>query len=261
MFGIVPRPLWERRILPDDSNRIRLRARGLLLEGDGRVILIDNGVGDKQDDKLNRIFGVEFATGTLTDSLSRSGFSRSDVTDLILTHLHFDHCGGTTVRRGEDVEVAFPNATIHVQQGHWTSARAPGPRERASFLSENLDPIAESGQLRLVSGETELMAGIEVRVVSGHTDSMQVVRIFDEDRSLVYVADLLPTIHHASPAWNMAYDLRPLETMDEKAGLLGEACRSGWDLFFEHDPDVEVASVVDGDRGPEVAGMRPLTEL
>jgi glyoxylase-like metal-dependent hydrolase (beta-lactamase superfamily II) len=261
MFGIVPRPLWEKRIAPDARNRIRLRARCLLAIGHGRVILVDAGVGHKQDAKFQDIFGVEFDSGDLHRSLGALGLSPADVTDVVLTHLHFDHCGGATVRNGDKLDVAFPEARHHVQNDHWEWANAPGPRERASFLDENLRPLDASGRLNLMKEGAEIGPNIVISVADGHTTGMQLVRVHDAETSLVFVADLLPTVHHAAAAWNMAYDLRPLSTMVEKSKLLSEACEKGWHLYFEHDPDVEVASVREADAGFELVDYRPLEEL
>lgn len=261
MFGIVPKPLWEKVIPADSRNRIPLNTRCLLLEGDGRLILIDNGIGDKFDDKFAGIYGVDFSVGSLDTSLAAAGFSRADVTDVVLTHLHFDHCGGSTVRRGDKLEIAFPEATFHVQRVHWDWAAASNVREKASFLDENLEPIGASGQLSLIDGRCDLFPGIEVIPVDGHTRAMQLVRVYDAERSLLYVADLLPTHAHLSPAWNMGYDLWPMTTIEEKARLLESAIAGGWQLMFEHDPTVAVADVTMGRRGPEIANARGLGEL
>ncbi len=261
MFGIVPKPLWEKTIPADSRNRIPLNTRCLLLEGDGRLILIDNGIGDKFDDKFAGIYGVDTSVGSLDASLAAAGFGRADVTDVILTHLHFDHCGGSTVRRGDTLEIAFPEATFHVQRVHWDWAVASNVREKASFLGENLEPIGASGQLALIDGRLDLFPGIEVIPVDGHTRAMQLVRVHDDERSLLYVADLLPTHAHLSPAWNMGYDLWPMTTIEEKARLLDSAIAGGWSLMFEHDPTVAVADVVRGRRGPEIANARGVEEL
>jgi glyoxylase-like metal-dependent hydrolase (beta-lactamase superfamily II) len=261
MFGIVPKPLWEKVIPADGRNRIPLNTRCLLLETTDRLILIDNGIGDKFDEKFGDIYGVDLSVGSLDTSLAAAGFGRADVTDVILTHLHFDHCGGSTVRRGDRLEIAFPEATFHVQRTHWDWAMEGNVREKASFLDENLEPIAASGQLALLDGRSELFPGIEVIPVDGHTRAMQCVRIFDDARSLLYAADLLPTHAHLSPAWNMAYDLWPMTTIEEKARLLDDAIAGGWSLMFEHDPVVAVADVVMGRRGPEIANARGVGEV
>ena len=261
MFGIVPKPLWEKRIGADELNRIPLHARCLLLEGDGRLILIDNGIGSKQNEKFNTIYAVDTSRMELDASLAAVGVHRNDITDVILTHLHFDHCGGSTEVVDGKLQIAFPEATFHVQDAHWDWAMASNVREKASFLPENLDPLAASGQLNLVSGRHDLFPGIEMIPVDGHTKAMQLVRVHDEEHSLLYTADLLPTHAHLSPAWNMGYDLWPMTTIDEKARLLEEAIQGGWHLYFEHDPTVSLCDVVKGDRGPEIAHARPLSDL
>lgn len=261
MFGIVPKPLWEKRIGADELNRIPLHARCLLLEGDGRLILIDNGIGSKQDVKFNNIYAVDTSSMELDASLAAVGVHRNDITDVILTHLHFDHCGGSTEIVDGKLQIAFPGATFHVQDAHWDWAMASNVREKASFLPDNLDPLAASGQLNLVSGRHDLFPGVEMIPVDGHTRAMQLVRVHDKERSLLYTADLLPTHAHLSPAWNMGYDLWPMTTIDEKARLLEEAIQGGWHLYFEHDPTVGLCDVVGGNRGPEIANARPLSDL
>lgn len=249
MFGIVPKPLWERRIPADDRNRIPLATRCLLLEGDGRVVLIDNGVGDTYDAKFADIYGVDQESAELHRSLDAAGFGADDVTDVILTHLHFDHCGGSTTRDADrTLRVAFPNATFHVQRAHWDWAHT-SPREGASFLSENLDPLEDSGQLRLVDGPGSLLPGIEALVVDGHTRGQQLLKISDDKHTLLYAADLLPTAAHVPLLWVMAYDVAPLDTLDEKERILEEASREGWTIFFEHDAETATARIEKGERG------------
>jgi len=249
MFGIIPRPLWERRAIPDERGRIRLAMRCLLLEGEGRVILIDNGLGDKYDSKFADIYAVDQESSELHRSLNAAGFGVGDVTDVILTHLHFDHCGGSTIRRSDgSVAVAFPNARYHVQDAHWKWAHV-SPREQASFLAENLEPLAKSGQLVLHDGAGSIFPGIETLVVDGHTRGQQLVRVFDEDTSLLFAADLLPTAAHVPLLWIMAYDVAPLDTMAEKQQWLTKAADEGWMIYFEHDPAVTVCRVERTDRG------------
>jgi glyoxylase-like metal-dependent hydrolase (beta-lactamase superfamily II) len=261
MFGIVPKPLWERRIPADERNRIPLAMRCLLLEGNGKLILIDNGLGDKYDDRFASIYAVDDTSSNLTRSLRAAGFGPDDITDVILTHLHFDHCGGSTHRIAGELVPSFPHATFHVQRRHWEWAQAPNVRERGSFFRENMEPLQASGQLNLVDGRAELFEGIEVRPVFGHTEAQQIVLVRGDHKSLAYVADLLPTHAHLSPAWNMAYDLRPLETIREKSELLDEFRRDSVDLFFEHDPVVVVASVTGEGERIETADHRSLEEL
>lgn len=263
MFGIIPKPLWEKRIPADERNRIPLHMRCLLLQSADRCILIDNGLGETYTEKFATIYAVDHAFATLHDSLAAVGVAPDDVTDVILTHLHFDHCGGSTRRAADGtLELVFPNATHHVQRAHWDWAQAPNVREKGSFLEENLSPLAASGQLHLVDGAEALFPGITVHPVHGHTEAQQTVKISDGgENTLVFVADLLPTTAHLAPAWNMAYDVRPLTTIDEKMDFLNEAVDNGWHLFFEHDPEVAVASLRRTDRGIETVDHRPLTDL
>jgi len=261
MFGIVPKPLWEKRIAADELNRIPLHARCLLMVDGDRCVLVDNGIGTKQNEKFLSIYGVDTSTMELDGSLAAAGFHRSDITDVVLTHLHFDHCGGSTERVDGELRIAFPNARFHVQRAHWEWALEGNVRERASFLPENLEPLAASGQLNLIDGRMELFPGVEMIPVDGHTKAMQLVRVHDDERSLLYTADLLPTHAHLAPAWNMGYDLWPMTTIEEKGRLLDQAVRDGWDLYFEHDPTIGLASVHMGDRGPEIVDPRPLSEL
>lgn len=261
MFGVVPKPLWSSRIPADDRNRIPLSMRCLLLESADRLILIDNGIGDKYTDKFGALYNVDVSSVNLSSSLQALGFSFDDITDVILTHLHFDHAGGTTRRDGDRLELVFKNAQHFVQRKQWESANAPNQREVASFLEENLAPLRETESLVLVDGEGEILPGVSVLTVNGHTDKMQLVKIGDDDRTLVFVADLLPTIHHFGIPWTMAYDIRPLESMTEKQQFLQTAAEANWSLFFEHDVSCEVCSVGSGDRGYVPADIRILAEL
>ncbi len=263
MFGIVPKPLWSQRIEPDADNRIPLATRCLLLKGEDRRILIDTGVGDTfAGTKYADIYAVDPPEGGLEQQLAAHDVAPEAITDVILTHLHFDHCGGST-RQTDDGEavVAFPNATYHVQKSHWTWAQTSNPKERQSFLDRTFVPLQESGQLHLVEGGTTLFPGISVEQVHGHTEAQQIVTVADADTTLVYVADLLPTTHHLAPAWTMAYDVRPLVTIEEKRDFLQRAADAEWNLFFEHDPNVAVANVEQTDRGFQITQSRPLHQL
>ena len=262
MFGIVPRPLWERRIEPDERNRIPLNMRCLLIEGEGRLMLIDNGLGDKYNDKFADIYAVDHESAELNRSLNALGFSAEDVTDVIITHLHFDHCGGSTKRTaGGELELVFSNAVHHVQKGHWEWAKVSNVRERNSFLKENLAPLDASGQLNLIDGQHDMAPGIELLTADGHTEKMQLVKISDANQTLVFTADLIPTHAHIPIAWNMAYDVRPMQTIKEKGAFLEEACAGRWNLFFEHDPHVEVVSLTKTDRGITFEHPRRLSDM
>ncbi len=262
MFGIVPKPLWEKNIPADARNRIPLNMRCLLLEGPDRLILVDTGIGDTFDEKRRDIFAVDHDYAELHRSLRAAGFGAEDVTDVVLTHLHFDHCGGAT--RYDDAgepTLTFPHARYYVQRAHWEWARTSNPKEDGSFLAENLDPLAASGRLKFTEGDEELLPGIEVMTVNGHTRGQQLVRITDSDTTLVFVADLLPTVHHLRPAWTMAYDVEPLVTIAEKADFLERAVAEDWQLFFEHDPEVAVAGLTRTERGITTTNARPLGAL
>jgi glyoxylase-like metal-dependent hydrolase (beta-lactamase superfamily II) len=262
MFGIVPKPLWSTRIEPDAENRIPLHMRSLLLSGPDRLILVDVGVGDLfEGTKHEDIYAVDREYATLEESLSEEGYTPADVTDVILTHLHFDHSGGSTRQDGDERAVTFPNATYHVQRAHWEWATHPNPKEKGSFIQKAFKPIESAGQLHLVDGPGTLLPSISVNLVHGHTEAQQIVTISDDKTTLVYVADLLPTSHHLSPAWTMAYDIRPLQTIEEKAEFLQQAVDEEWDLFFEHDPYVSVASLEREDWGIQVVDSRSIDEL
>ncbi len=248
MFGVVPRPLWSKKSEPDDAGRIPLSTRCLLLEGEGRLILIDVGIGDKFDAKHRGIYAMQEGP-SLVDGVRAAGFDTSDVTDVILTHLHFDHCGGATAYRDGTSRIVFDRATHHVQRAHWDWALASNPREKASFLGENLEPLRGEGNLNLIDGAQVIMPGIRVEPVNGHTEAQQIIHIDGAgDEHLVYVADLMPTTAHLSPVWGMSYDLLPLVTIQEKTDFLKQAVAGNWRLFFEHDPFIESAAVVMGDR-------------
>lgn len=243
MFGVVPRALWARIFPPDEHNRIRLAMRSLLIRTGGRVVLVDCGPGDQWTEKERRNYGFEDAS-RLDVELQRLGLGRSDVTDVILTHLHFDHCGGA-VRLDEDGrEVpAFPRATYHVQARNWSWARNPSDRDRASYRVQTFRALEHSGQLHLIDGEIELLPGIGLLMSEGHTPGLQMVRVSSGGSWLTYCADLLPTRAHLRPAWGMAYDLQPLVITEEKMALLAEAIEDEGILFLEHDPDVQACRV------------------
>lgn len=262
MFGIVPKALWEKQIQADEKNRIPMAMRCLLLIGNGRVVLVDNGAGNKFDAKLSSVYDLDTEHSELHRSLHAVGVSVKDITDVILTHLHFDHCGGSTVRNGDTLEIAFPNAMFHVQESQWEWTKKPNLRERNSFLAENLAPLAASGQLNLLQGEQTLFEGVSVQVFNGHTTGMQAVSIADAQNTLVFPADLLPTAAHLLPVWVMGYDLFPLTSIDEKVAFLETALAKNWQLMFEHDAHTEVASLMRDAKGNIVAtDARTLQEL
>lgn len=239
MFGVVPKSLWNKVQPADEDNLCTWALRCLLIEDEDRLILVDNGIGNKQDAKFlghYRIHG-----DTLDGSLAALGFHRDDITDVFLTHLHFDHCGGSIVREGDRLVPAFKQATYWSHSRHWKWATEPNDREKASFLKENILPIQESGQLRFVDDAPAgaLLPGISIRLTEGHTAAMMIPMIGYKGRTVVFMADLLPSTFHFPMPWIMAYDMFPLTSMQEKRTFLEEAVNGGWVLFFEHDPVTE----------------------
>jgi glyoxylase-like metal-dependent hydrolase (beta-lactamase superfamily II) len=249
MFGVVPRTLWEKSNPPDEKNRIPMAARAMLLTGGGRTILVDVGNGDKLPEKLSAIYKIDNRRTDLLSSLRALGVSPEEVTDVLLTHLHFDHAGGSTIREHGSVRPTFPRARYYVQKDHWLAAQKPTERDRASFFPEDYLPLYEHGQLHLVEGEGEILPGIRVTLVHGHTTALQCPVVSDGRTTLFYCADLMPTVSHVQLPWIMAYDLRPLVTLEEKRKILGRAHEEGWILFFEHDHATAAGRVRMTDRG------------
>jgi glyoxylase-like metal-dependent hydrolase (beta-lactamase superfamily II) len=249
MFGVVPRSLWEKPHPPDERNRITMAARALLLVGEGRRILIDTGNGSKFSEKFRSIYRIEGGDSELRSSLARHNVQPDEITDVILTHLHFDHAGGSTVRAGENVVPAFPNARYYVQRAQYEAAMNPTERDRASFFLEDYQILKAEGPLELTEGEGEILPGIEVKVFDGHTTALQAPFITDGRTSLLFCADLIPLAAHVALPWIMAYDLRPLVTLEEKRRTLEAAAEEGWILYFEHDPVQVSARVKRGEKG------------
>jgi glyoxylase-like metal-dependent hydrolase (beta-lactamase superfamily II) len=247
MFGIVPKPLWQKRHPADERNRVQLALRCLLIEDGERRVLVDAGIGSKWDDKHRDIYAIDQSHHGLDRDLQRAGCAREEVTDVVLTHLHFDHAGGIT--RFEDGRrvLSFPGATYHLQRRNWNWARHPSDKDAGSFRSENFDLLEGSGRLHLLDGHTELFPGIELFVSEGHTVGMQLVRVTGGESTLIFCSDLIPTTSHLRSSWVMAYDLYPLTTIEEKRMLLAQAVEEDWTLFFEHDPLVAACTVKEQD--------------
>jgi glyoxylase-like metal-dependent hydrolase (beta-lactamase superfamily II) len=270
MFGVVPRTLWSAKHPPDANNLCTWAMRCLLVEDGERLMLIDNGIGDKQDAKFFGHYDLH-GEASLDGSLKKLGFSRDDITDVFLTHLHFDHCGGSIVRKGDGFGPAFPNARFWSNEHHWNWATRPNPREKASFLKENILPIQESGQLEFLpvprtTAEAHVMVNnafpaIDVLCVNGHTDAMMIPHIRYKGRTLAFMADLLPSIHHIPLPWVMAYDTRPLLTMNEKEHFLATAADQNIVLFLEHDAQHECATVERTEKGIRLKETFPLSAL
>ena len=252
MFGVVPKTLWEKQIPADDKNRIPMALRTLLIEevGGTRKILVDTGMGSKWSDKMAAIYAVDHSQLTLEKSLQQKGLTTDDITDVLLTHFHFDHAGGATRRdeRGKLVP-SFARARYWVQRRNLELARAPSEKDRASYLTENFTPLLEHGVLQFLDGPGPWAEGIELVLSDGHTLGMQLPRVFGPEGSVIYCADLIPTAAHVPVPWVMAYDNQPVLTIQEKKPLLAQAHEQGWVLFFEHDPYGPAARVQLTDKG------------
>jgi glyoxylase-like metal-dependent hydrolase (beta-lactamase superfamily II) len=241
MFGVVPKPLWERRIPADDRNRIPLALRCLLIEAPDALVLVDTGVGNKEDDRFHEIYGIENRgePTRLEDAIAAAGHRVEDINIVISTHLHFDHAGGNTLRDPDGhVRPAFPGARYVVQRGELEFASMPNERVRASYMAANYEPIASAGLWDLVDGEVEIVPGVRVMRTPGHTPYHQSVLVRSEGQAACFLSDLIPTAAHLPLPWIMGYDLEPLITLESKRILLERAAREDWLLVFEHDPSI-----------------------
>ena len=255
MFGVVPKVLWQRTNPADSNNLIDMSLRCMLIEDGNRLILIDNGTGVKQSDKFFSYYYM-FGDFSLDSSLAKYGFHRDDITDVFLTHLHFDHCGGS-IQWNKDktgYELAFKNAKFWSNKNHWKWATEPNPREKASFLKENINPIQESGQLNFVdlpegNFAKKTTLGFGVLFADGHTEKQMLPHVQHQDKTIVFVADLLPTVGHIPLPYVMGYDTRPLLTMGEKEAFLNKAADNNYYLFLEHDAYNELCTVKHTEKG------------
>ena len=278
MFGVVPKSIWNKLNPADDNNMCSWALRCLLIEDEGKLILIDTGMGDKQDAKFFSHYYM-FGDDTLDSSLAKHGFTRDDITDVVLTHLHFDHCGGAVMRNNNQLETAFKNAIYWSNERHFNWATKPNDREKASFLKENIVPIKESGQLqfvpvaknknwyveaeelKLLNIPSSISSKVTFRLVSGHTDAMMLPQIQYKGKTIVYMADLLPSTAHIPLPYIMGYDMFPLTTLQEKKSFLQEAAINNYTLFFEHDPVVECCTLQITEKGIRVKDVFSLDEV
>ena len=242
MFGVVPKVLWEKCCPADEKNRIQLGLNCLLIRAHGKNILVDTGLGSKVDPKFQDRFAIE-RKPPLEDSLKRVGLAHEDVHMVVNTHLHFDHCGGNTMREEDQVVSAFPKAKYFVQRGEYEDAVRANERTRASYLKENFTPVAHVNLWEFLDGDTEIVPGVSVVVTGGHTAHHQAVKIQSEGKTALYLGDLIPTVSHLPLPYVMGYDLYPLQTLEAKRGILDRAFEEKWLLVFEHDPKVQMGYV------------------
>lgn len=262
MFGVVPKSIWQKTNPADDKNMISMSMRCMLIEDGNRLTLIDTGIGNKQSDKF---FGYYYLFGdfSLDVSLAKHGFHRDDITDVFLTHLHFDHCGGS-IQWNKDktgYEPAFKNARFWSNQRHWNWAVNPNPREKASFLQENIQPIKESGQLNFLHLNAKDYVGFDVLFKDGHTEKQMLPKIQYQDKTIVFMADLLPTAGHIPLPYVMGYDTRPLLTLKEKEAFLNEAADKEFYLFLEHDAYNELITVNHTEKGVRLKESYKFTDI
>ncbi len=249
MFGVIPKVLWERTNPADEKNRITLGMRCLLLQSDSKKILVDTGVGDHWDSKISKIYRMDKSESELIRSLNKLGIKHDEITDVILTHMHFDHTGGATKLENDKMAPTFPNATYYIQKEHFNWAKNPSDRDKASFFPERFLPLAEKGILKLINGNENFDDNIQFMVTNGHTFGHQMIKISDSSNTLLYCGDLMPTASHVPLPYIMGYDLQPLVTLDEKKKYLSEAVEENWKIIFEHDPFTTAATVTKTGKG------------
>lgn len=248
MFGVIPKSLWTRKVSADDRNRIKINNRCLLIHSlaTDRRYLVDTGIGNKSDERFAGMYAMDFSKHTLLSSLDRHGFTPEDITDVIFTHMHFDHCGGAVIHDSDGaLKLLFDQAEHWVHRAHWEHVLAPNELEKASYLPDNIDPLQASGKLRFVENDHEYEPGFEIDVVHGHTTAQQLPLLRHSGQSLLYGADLLPTAAHLHLPWIMAFDIRPLETLNDKKRVFGRCVREKTLVFLEHDPDVELLTITE----------------
>ena len=234
-FGVVPKVMWQRRLPADEMNRISGAMNSLLVRTGKHTVLVETGMGNKLPEKMKQIYGPK---EKLLESLAAAGVRPEEIDIVINTHLHFDHCGWNTVRRNGQVEPTFPNARYYVQKGEWEHASRQLERDRVSYISDNYDPLVRSGQMQLLQGDQEIVPGISVKVYPGHTRHMQAVMIRDGGQTMCYISDLIPTTAHLDLTWVMAFDLFPLETIENRKKFYAEAIPGKWLVAFTHDPAI-----------------------
>ncbi|MFT4645619.1 MAG: glyoxylase-like metal-dependent hydrolase (beta-lactamase superfamily II) [Planctomycetota bacterium] len=261
MYGVVPKTLWSRHQESDEMNRVTWAMRCLLIEKDDKLILIDTGVGDKQSEKFFNNFQLH-GTERMIPSIAKAGFKPEDITDVVLTHLHFDHCGGA-VSQDKDgkLSLTFPNATYWSEKEQWHTAMNPNSREKASFLKENIELIQQEGKLKFIDEYTNIIPELTLGLAHGHTEGMIIPFIDYKGRTIVYMADLIASPSHIPLAWVMGYDLHPLTVIREKDVFLKDAIDQNYILFFEHDANIEACTVKDTPKGVRADKMGDLKDF
>ncbi|MGE5352569.1 MAG: MBL fold metallo-hydrolase [Acidobacteriota bacterium] len=249
MFGIIPRPLWEKQNPADEKNRITLSTRCLLLTSEDKKVLVDTGMGNKWDEKSQSIYDIKNTAGTIDELLLQRGIRPEEITDVILTHLHFDHTGGSTRYDNGKLVPAFPNAAYYVQKKNFDWALNPSDRDKGSYIKDNFVPLLEHGVLKFFEGNEAFDENISLLQMNGHTFGQQLVKISDGDNTFVYCGDLIPLASHTHLPYIMGYDLQPLVTLEEKKNILTRAAEENWKLIFEHDPYSACATVTATDKG------------
>ncbi|MDI6804225.1 MAG: MBL fold metallo-hydrolase [Bacteroidota bacterium] len=249
MFGVVPQALWRKTNPPDKLNRIEMVTRSLLIVGGGKKILVDTGNSPKMSQKLKDIYKIDTTSTSLISSLQKHNVATNEITDVILTHLHFDHAGGSTFDDSGIIKPTFPNAKYYVQKEQWNWALNPTDRDRASFFKEDFLPLKEFGVLELVEGEFEIFPGINLILLNGHTSMQQIPKISDGINTVLFCADLVPMSSHIPLPFIMGYDLQPLVTLEEKRKIIGPAYEEKWKLVFEHDPKIAAATIASNEKG------------
>ena len=243
MFGIIPKTLWNKKMPSDELNRIQMVTRSLLLVSNDKRILIDTGNGDKWQEKFKKIYEIDTTRGSLDSSLTDVGLTAEDITDVICTHLHFDHIGGNTKIEDGKIIPSFPNAKYWISDVNWKVANSPSEKDKGSFMQDDWSVLAENNMINFVNGKEQFLPNIDIIVSNGHTPGMMLPKISDNNNTLVYGADLIPTSSHIPLSWVMAYDVQPTITIEEKKQFYHDAIDKNWILFFEHDPDISACTV------------------
>ncbi len=261
MFGVVPKVLWQKVYPADENNLVELATRSMLVEDGDRIILMDNGIGDKLDERFLKHYFLKKDT-KLESSLAKKGYKPEDITDVIMTHLHFDHCGGgVKIDENGQAQLAFPNATYHVGRRQWENAMNPNAREKSSFFKENLMPIQESGHLHFIEINSWLTENVELRLFNGHTNGQIIPFVHHADQVIVFTGDLIPAAANVTLAWITAFDMEPKTALEEKKQFLDEAVENNYILFFEHDIFQECCSLKKTEKGVRVAKTFSLSEF